>query len=88
MTAHHFKPSDQYNRLLSAFGLGQTPENTRTHFTVLADLLNVSMASLSDCIRRGFVTDTVLEAAKAKGVNPDFITTGTAPVHLEHTSPK
>jgi len=82
---HHSKPSDAYNRLLAAFGLEQTPENNRTHFTMLSDLLGVRMSTLSDCIRRGTVTGTVLEAARAKGINPDYIRTGALPMRLDET---
>lgn len=85
---HQFKPSDQYNRLLEAFGLEQTPKNNCTHFTVLSDLLGVGMSTLSDCIRRGYVTQPVLDAARAKGVNSDYITSGALPMHLENTDPK
>ena len=87
MTTHHFKPGEAYNRLLSACGLEQTPDNGRTHFTALSDLLDVRMSALSDCIRRGYVTDSVLEAAKAKGINPDFIRSGKEPVYLEGFTP-
>lgn len=79
MTSMAYRPSDAYNRLLSGFGLEQTPDNSRTYFTVLSELLSVSHAQLSDCIRRGTVTDTVLEAAKAKGIHPDYITKGIQP---------
>lgn len=85
---HHTKPGDQYNRLLTAFGLEQSPDNSRTHFTTLAGLLGVKMSQLSDSIRRGYVTDSVVEAAKAKGINPDFITKGTLPMLLKTTDPK
>lgn len=78
-----FKPSDQYNRLLEALGLEQTPENNRTHFTALSKLLDVGMSTLSDCIRRGYVTQPILDAAEAKGVNPDYITSGALPMHLK-----
>ena len=83
MTIHHTKPGDQYNRLLTAFNLEQSPENNRTHFTALSDLLGVRMSALSDCIRKGYVTDPVLEAAEAKGINPDFIKSGELPIRLE-----
>lgn len=87
MTIHHTKPSAAYNRLLSAFGLEQTPENNRTHFTALSDLLGVRMSALSDCIRKGTVTGPVLDAARAKGINPEFIRKGTMPVRLNNTCP-
>ena len=46
------------------------------------------MSALSDCIRRGkIVIGPVLDAAKAKGINPDFITNGTGPVYLEGFTP-
>ena len=80
---HHFAPGEAYNRLLSAFDLEQTPENDRKHFTALSDLLGVRMSTLSDCIRKGTVTGPVLEAAKAKGINPDYIINGTLPVRLD-----
>ena len=82
---HHSRPGEAYNRLLAAFGLEQTPENSRTYLTVLSDLLDVRMSTLSDCIRRGTVTAPVLEAARARGVNPDFITRGILPVRLDET---
>ena len=80
---HHSKPSDQYNRLLFAFGLEQTSENDRKHFTTLSDLLGLRMSTFSDCIRKGYVTQPVLDAAEAKGINPDYITTGALPMHLK-----
>lgn len=85
MTIHHTRPSAAYNRLLTAFGLEQTPENDRTHFTALSDLLDMKMSTLSDCIRRGTVTDPVLEAARAKGINPDYIRNGILPIRLNQT---
>lgn len=80
---HHFKPSDQYNRLLEAFDLEQNPENNRTYLTILSDLLDIPMRTFSDCIRRGYVTQPVLDAAEAKGINPDYIRSGALPMHLE-----
>ena len=41
------------------------------------------MATLSDCIRKGYVTQTVLDAAETKGINPDYITSGALPMHLK-----
>ena len=77
-------PETQYDRLLYALGLDQTNEYYRTFFTQASVMLDVRMSALSDCIRRGkIVTDSVLEAAKAKGVNPDFIRSGMEPVYLE-----
>ena len=77
-------PETQYDRLLYALGLEQSGEYYRTFFTQASELLEVRMSTLSDCIRRGkIVTEPVLEAARAKGVNPDFIKNGTEPVYLE-----
>ena len=78
---HHTQPSDQYNRLVTACNLEQTPENSRTYLTTFADLLSIKRSMLSDCIRRNYVTAPVLGAAEAKGINPDSITTG-IPKHL------
>ena len=83
MFTHHFKPSEAYNRLLSALGLQQTPENDRTYANELIALLDVQMSQLSDCIRKGYVTQPVLEAAKVKGINPEFVKHGTKPVYLD-----
>ena len=81
-------PETQYDRLLYALGLDQTSEYYRTFFTQASDMLEVRMSALSDCIRRGkTVTEPVLEAAKAKGINPDFIRTGKEPVYLEGFTP-
>lgn len=82
-TYHHSKPGEEYNRLLTAFGLEQTSENDRTHFTTLSNLLGVEMSALSDCIRRGAVTGPVLEAARGKGINPAYITNGILPLRLD-----
>ena len=71
------------DRLLYALGLEQTGEYYRTFFTQVSDMLEVRMSTFSDCIRRGkIVTGPVLEAAKAKGINPDFIKHGKEPVYL------
>lgn len=81
-------PETQYDRLLYALGLDQTNEYYRTFFTQASEILDVRMSALSDCIRRGkIVTEPVLEAAKAKGINPDFIRTGKEPVYLEGFAP-
>lgn len=85
---HHTKPGDQYNRLLTAFGLEQDADNSRTHLTRLSELLDVGMSHLSDCIRRGYVTEPVLQAARGKGINPDFITKGPLPRLLNSTESK
>ena len=82
------KPSDQYNRLLTAFNLEQVPNNSRTYFTTLVDLLSIKKSMLSDCIRRGDVTAPVLQAAKASGVNPDYITKGILPICLNSPDSK
>ena len=84
---HHYKPSDQYNRLLAALGLEQNAENNLTYSAALIDLLGVRMSTISDCIRKGCVTDPVLEAAKTKGINPEFIKSGKEPVYLEGFTP-
>lgn len=77
-------PETQYDRLLYALGLEQSGEYYRTFFTQASDMLEVRMSQLSDCIRRGkIVTGPVLEAARAKGINPNFIKNGTEPVYLE-----
>ena len=86
MFIHQFKPSEEYNRLLLALGLQQTPENDRTYANELITLLGIRMSQLSDCIRRGCVTGPVLEAAKAKGINPEFIKKGSLPIHLGESS--
>ena len=83
MSVHHFKPSEQYNRLLSALGLEQTSDNDCTYFIAISDLLGVRISTLSDCIRRGYVTQSVLDAARTKGINPEFIKHGTEPVYLD-----
>lgn len=83
---HHLKPSDQYNRLLTAFGLKQTPEINRTHLTTLSEGLGVRMSALSDCIRKGIVTGPVLEAARAKGINPEYITSGILPIRPDESA--
>lgn len=71
------------DRLLYALGLEQTGEYYRTFFTQVSDMLEVRMSTFSDCIRRGkIVTGPVLEAVKAKGINPDFIKHGKEPVYL------
>ena len=76
-------PETQYDRLLYALGLEQTEEYYRTFFTEVSNRLGIRMSLVSDCKKRGnVVTEVVLEAAKAKGINPDFITTGALPVHL------
>jgi len=80
---HHFKPSEQYNRLLEAFELEQSPHDSRGYYVTLSDILKVRISQLSDCIRRGFVTQPVLDAAQAKGINPDFIKRGTLPIRLD-----
>ena len=81
-------PETQYDRLLYALGLDQTNEYYRTFFTQASEMLNVRMSALSDCIRRGkIVTEPVLEAAKTKGINPDFIRSGKEPVYLEGFTP-
>lgn len=81
-------PESQYDRLLYALGLEQTGEYYRTFFTQASDMLEVRMSQLSDCIRRGkIVTGPVLDATKAKGINPDFIRSGTEPVYLEGFTP-
>ncbi len=81
-------PETQYDRLLYALGLEQTGEYYRTFFTEASARLEVRMCALSDCIRRGkIVTGPVLDAAKAKGISPDFITHGTEPVYLEGFTP-
>lgn len=81
-------PETQYDRLLYALGLEQSGEYYRTFFTQAAEMLGVRMSQLSDCIRRGkIVTGLVLEAAKAKGINPDFIKSGTEPIYLEGFMP-
>ena len=77
-------PETQYDRLLYALGLDQTNEYNRTFFTQASEMLDVRMSALSDCIRRGkIVTEPVLEAATAKGINPEFITSGNEPVYQE-----
>lgn len=81
-------PKTQYDRLLYALGLDQTSEYYRTFFTQASEMLDVRMSALSDCIRRGkIVTAPVLEAAKTKGINPDFIRTGKEPAYLEGFTP-
>lgn len=81
-------PETQYDRLLYALGLEQTGEYYRTFFTQASDILEVRMSQLSDCIRRGkIVTGPVLDAAKTKGINPDFIKQGTEPIYLEGFTP-
>ena len=81
-------PESQYDRLLYALGLDQANEYYRTFFTQASEMLEVRMSTLSDCIRRGkIVTDPVLEAAKVKGINPDFIKIGKDPVYLEGFTP-
>ena len=80
---HYFKPSEQYNRLLEAFELEQSPHNSRAYFITLSDILGVRISQLSDCIRRGFVTQPVLDAAQSRGINPDFIKHGTLPIKLD-----
>ena len=81
-------PETPYDRLLYALGLEQTGEYYRTFFTQASDMLEVRMSQLSDCIRRGkIVTGPVLDAAKGKGINPDFIRSGTEPVYLEGFTP-
>ena len=81
-------PETQYDRLLYALGLDQTNEDYRTFFTQASEILDVRMSALSDCIRRGkIVTGPVLEAAEAKGINPDFIRSGKEPVYLEGFTP-
>ena len=81
-------PDTQYDRLLYALGLEQSDEYYRTFFTQVSEMLDVRMSALSDCIRRGkIVIGPVLDAAKAKGINPDFITNGTGPVYLEGFTP-
>lgn len=77
-------PETQYDRLLYALGLEQADEHYRTFFTQASDMLEVRMNQLSDCIRRGkIVTGPVLDAAKAKGINPDFIKNGKEPIYQE-----
>ncbi len=80
---HSFKINAEYERLLSALGLHQDGPDERSFFTEICGLLDVRMSQLSDCIRRGHVTEPILEAAKAKGINPNYIKTGKLPVHLE-----
>lgn len=81
-------PETQYDRLLYALGLEQSGEYYRTFFTQASEMLDVRVSALSDCIRRGkIVTGPVLEAATAKGINPDFIRSGTEPVYLEGFTP-
>lgn len=81
-------PETQYDRLLYALGLEQTGEYYRTFFTQASDMLDVSMSQLSDCIRRGkIVTGPLLDAAKAKGINPDFIKNSKDPIYLEGFTP-
>ncbi|WP_394026439.1 hypothetical protein [Desulfovibrio falkowii] len=81
-------PETQYDRLLYALGLEQTGEYYRTFFTQASNMLEVRMSQLSDCIRRGkIVTGPVLDAAKAKGINPDFIKHSLEPVYLEGFTP-
>lgn len=77
-------PETQYDRLLYALGLEQIGKYYRTFFTQASDMLDVRMSQLSDCIRRGkIVTGPVLDAAKVKGINPDFIKLGKEPIYLE-----
>lgn len=77
-------PETQYDRLLYALGLEQNGGYYRTFFTQASDILEVRMSQLSDCIRRGkIVTGPVLDAAKTKGINPDFIKHGKEPIYLE-----
>lgn len=77
-------PETQYDRLLYALGLEQNGGYYRTFFTQASDILGVRMSALSDGIRRGkIVTGPVLDAAKAKGINPDFIKHGKEPIYLE-----
>lgn len=77
-------PETQYDRLLYALGLEQASEYYRTLFTQASDMLEVRMSALFDCIRRGkIVTEPVLDAAKAKGINPDFIKHSNEPIYME-----
>ena len=87
MFVHHFKPSEEYNRLLSALGLQQTTDNDRTYANELIALLGIRMSQVSDCIRHGYVTDPVLEAARVGGINPEFIKHGKEPIYLEGAGP-
>ena len=81
-------PQTQYDRLLYALGLDQTNEYYRTFFPQASEILDVRMSALSDCIRRGkTVTEPVLKAAKAKGINPEFIRTGKEPIYLGGFTP-
>lgn len=81
-------PETQYDRLLYALGLDQINEYYRTFFTQASEILDVRMSALSDCIRRGkIVTEPVLEAAQAKGINSDFIISGKEPVYLKGFAP-
>ena len=85
---HNSTPSPDYNRLIKAFGLEQDPEQPRRYFMVLSGLLDVKMSALSDCIRRGYVTDKVLAAGKNKGIIPDYITGVVMPIRLGATDQK
>ena len=79
-------PATRYDRLLYALGMEPTGEHD-TFFSRAADLLGVNMSQLSDCVRRGkIVTGPVLGAAKAKNINPEFITNGAEPVYLEDST--
>lgn len=81
-------PKTEYDRLLFALGLEQQTEHYRSFLTEASALLQVSMSRLSDCVRRGrVVTEPVLEAAKAKGINPEFIKNGREPIYPEVFSP-
>ena len=75
---------DEYSRLLYALNIESHINENIHYLTSVSNLLKVSMASVSDCIRRGrVVTPPVLAAAIDVGINPAYIKKGLQPVFLD-----
>lgn len=76
---HHTKPGDQYNRLLTAFGLEQDADNSRTYLTRLSELLDVGMSQLSDSIRRRLCRRTCFTGSQGQSHQPGLYHKGGPP---------